>query len=71
MKLNAKQKKYLIEIVEQCNEKYELNNAFYNKLDLHHDNLERLGKRHELLYSEMDIFLTDHWNATKFTNYQF
>ncbi len=71
MKLNTRQKNYLINIVESCTEKYELNNAFYNVLDQHHDNLERLGKPHELLYTTMGRFLEDYWNATKFTNYQF
>tara|TARA_R110000803_G_C11752871_1_gene292744 strand:- start:124 stop:339 length:216 start_codon:yes stop_codon:yes gene_type:complete len=71
MKLNKKQKTYLINIVDSCRDKTDLIQVWYNAIDLHYEEMEKLGKPHEQLESEQEMFITDYWNQTKFLNSQF
>ena len=47
MKLNKKQKTYLINIVDNCKDKSDLIRVWYNAIDFHHEEMEKLGKPHE------------------------
>ena len=68
MKLNKKQKTYLINIVDNCKDKSDLIRVWYNAIDFHHEEMEKLGKPHEQLLSVQEMFITDYWNQTKFLN---
>mgnify|MGYP001160270906 FL=1 len=71
MKLNKKQKNYLMNIVDNCTDKTDLIRVWYNKTDFHYEEIEKLGKPHEQLWSVQEMFITDYWNQTKFLNSQF
>jgi|TARA_R110002110_G_scaffold336907_1_gene547565 ABC-type Fe3+/spermidine/putrescine transport system ATPase subunit len=71
MKLNKKQKTYLMSIVDNCHDKTDFIRVWYNDSDSHYEAMEKLGKPHELLESEQEMFITDYWNQTKFLNSQF
>lgn len=71
MKLNKKQKNYLMNIVDNCTDKTDLIRVWYNKTDFHHEEMEKLGKPNEQLWSVQEMFITDYWNQTKFLNSQF
>ena len=70
MKLNNKQKNFLNKTVESFTTKLDLINALYDSETVL-NTCEALGKPHESLYSEIDRYVTDRWNDTKMSQYQF